>query len=66
MDGELPVGTLGASAGASALVMLRLDRVEEASGGAGAQRGGRGGRGGRGREVTAGFGAGNTEKSGRF
>jgi hypothetical protein len=30
VDGELPVGMLGASAGASALAMLRLDRVEEA------------------------------------
>jgi hypothetical protein len=30
MDGELPVGTLGASAGASAVAMLRLDREEEA------------------------------------
>ena len=30
MDGELPVGTLGASAGAHALALLRLDRVEEA------------------------------------
>ncbi len=30
MDGELPVGTLGSSAGASALAMLRLDRVEDA------------------------------------
>jgi hypothetical protein len=30
MDGELPVGTLGASAGASALAMLRLDREEAA------------------------------------
>jgi len=30
LDGELPVGTLGASAGASALAMLRLDRVEDA------------------------------------
>jgi folate-binding Fe-S cluster repair protein YgfZ len=30
MDGELPVGTLGPSAGASALAMLRLDREEEA------------------------------------
>jgi folate-binding protein YgfZ len=30
MDGELPVGTLGSSAGANALAMLRLDRVEEA------------------------------------
>jgi len=30
MDGELPVGTLGASAGASALAMPRLDRVKEA------------------------------------
>ena len=30
MDGELPVGTPRASAGASALAMLRLDRVEEA------------------------------------
>ena len=28
MDGELPVGTLGSVAGASALAMLRLDRVE--------------------------------------
>jgi tRNA-modifying protein YgfZ len=30
LDGELPVGTLGSSAGASALAMLRLDRVEDA------------------------------------
>jgi folate-binding protein YgfZ len=30
MDGELPVGTLGFSARANALAMLRLDRVEEA------------------------------------
>jgi folate-binding protein YgfZ len=30
MDGELPVGALGSSAGADALAMLRLDRVEEA------------------------------------
>jgi len=30
MDGELPVGTLGSSAGASALAMLRLDRAEDA------------------------------------
>jgi folate-binding protein YgfZ len=30
MDGELPVGTLGSSAGASALAMLRMDRVEDA------------------------------------
>jgi len=30
MDGALPVGTLGSSAGASALAMLRLDRVEDA------------------------------------
>jgi folate-binding protein YgfZ len=29
MDGELPVGALGSSAGANALAMLRLDRVEE-------------------------------------
>jgi folate-binding protein YgfZ len=29
-DGDLPVGTLGAAAGATALAMLRLDRVEEA------------------------------------
>ena len=31
LDGELPVGTLGSSAGASALAMLRLDRVEDAT-----------------------------------
>ncbi|HEY3718878.1 MAG TPA: folate-binding protein [Roseiarcus sp.] len=30
MDGQLPVGTLGSSAGASGLAMLRLDRVEDA------------------------------------
>ncbi len=30
MDGDLPVGTLGSSAGHSALATLRLDRVEEA------------------------------------
>jgi hypothetical protein len=30
LDGELPVGTLGGSAGGGALAMLRLDRVEEA------------------------------------
>lgn len=30
LDGELPVGTLGGSAGAAALAMLRLDRVEDA------------------------------------
>jgi len=30
VDGVLPVGTLGSSAGASALAMLRLDRAEEA------------------------------------
>ena len=30
LDGELPVGTLGAAAGANALALLRLDRVEEA------------------------------------
>ena len=30
MDGELPVGALGSSAGANALAMLRLDRFEEA------------------------------------
>jgi folate-binding protein YgfZ len=30
MDGELPVGALGSSAGANALAMLRLDRVEDA------------------------------------
>ena len=30
MDGELPVGTLGASAGRHALALLRLDRAEEA------------------------------------
>jgi len=30
MDGELAVGTLGSSAGAAALAMLRLDRVEDA------------------------------------
>ena len=30
MDGELPVGTLGASAGTSALAMPRLDRVKKA------------------------------------
>ena len=30
MDGGLPVGTLGSSAGTSALAMLRLDRVEDA------------------------------------
>jgi folate-binding protein YgfZ len=30
MDVELPVGTLGSSAGANALAMLRLDRVEDA------------------------------------
>jgi folate-binding protein YgfZ len=30
MDGELPVGTLGSSAGANARAMLRLDRFEEA------------------------------------
>jgi len=30
LDGELPVGVLGAAAGAAALAMLRLDRVEEA------------------------------------
>jgi folate-binding protein YgfZ len=33
MDGELRVGTLGSSAGANALAMLRLDRVEEARAG---------------------------------
>jgi hypothetical protein len=30
LDGELPVGTLGAAAGANALALLRLGRVEEA------------------------------------
>ena len=30
MDGAHPVGTLGSSAGAIALALLRLDRVEEA------------------------------------
>jgi folate-binding protein YgfZ len=30
LDGELPVGTLGSSAGGLALALLRLDRVEEA------------------------------------
>ena len=30
LDGELPVGALGSSAGREALAMLRLDRVEEA------------------------------------
>ena len=30
LDGELPVGTLGASSGASALALLRLDRAEDA------------------------------------
>ena len=30
LDGQLPVGTLGASAGGEALALLRLDRVEDA------------------------------------
>ena len=30
LDGELPVGTLGSSAGAAALALLRTDRVEDA------------------------------------
>ena len=30
LDGELPVGSLGSSAGREALAMLRLDRVAEA------------------------------------
>jgi folate-binding protein YgfZ len=30
LDGQLPVGTLGASAGSEALALLRLDRVEDA------------------------------------
>jgi folate-binding protein YgfZ len=30
LDGELPVGTLGASSGREALALVRLDRVEEA------------------------------------
>jgi len=30
LDGDLPVGSLGASAGAAALALLRTDRVEEA------------------------------------
>ncbi len=32
LDGELAVGTLGSSSGREALAMLRLDRVEDASG----------------------------------
>ena len=30
LDGDLPVGTLGAASGGFALALLRLDRVEEA------------------------------------